>query len=126
MAAAADAAAAAVGELSLSQQSGGQRRRIGSAGAYLAGRRAGLDGLVAALGLTPAREYWTQNRVHSLLRNSIDGGATRGPVAYLEGRRAGSAALVAALGLTPACKCHSDAHSCSSASTVDMVQPHTA
>lgn len=55
-AAAADAAVESLGELSLSQQSGGQRRRAGGAGAYLAGRRAGLDGFVTALGLTPARE----------------------------------------------------------------------
>jgi hypothetical protein len=56
-AAAADAAAADVGELSLSQPCGSQQRRRagGGTGAYLAARRAGLDGLVAALGLTPAR-----------------------------------------------------------------------
>lgn len=56
-AAAAHAAAADVGELSLSQTGGSQQRRRagGGTGAYLAARRAGLDGLVAALGLTPAR-----------------------------------------------------------------------
>ena len=34
----------------------GRRRRAGGSGLYLAGKRAGLDGIVAAFGITPTRE----------------------------------------------------------------------
>lgn len=60
LAAASADAAAGLDELSLSQEGArGQRRRGGGTALYLAGKRAGLGGLMGAFGLTPARERCT-------------------------------------------------------------------
>ena len=45
------------GSLLFRQDGGsGRRRRAGGTGLYLAGKRAGLDGVIAAFGITPNRE----------------------------------------------------------------------